>query len=238
MGAGSNILASDKGLDAAVFRLSAPFFKTMNFNGRYLEAGGGASLNRLVTNCAKQGLSGAEFLVGIPGTVGGAIMMNAGQAKEGLSISDLIEDITVIDYNGKVNKIDKGKIRFGYRSSNLSRYIILGARLRLTKKNKKKIIKGMHKYILIRKKNQDYRYPSAGCIFKNPPGYSAGRLIELCGLKGRCIGAAAVSLKHANFIINKAGAGASDVLKLMYLIKKEVKDKFKISLKPEVKIWA
>lgn len=238
IGAGSNILVSDRGVSTVVLRLNAPFFKNMNFNGRHLEAGGGASLNQVVLDCAKQGLSGAEFLIGIPGTVGGAIIMNAGQAKGGKGIGDLIEDVTVIDYSGKVKKLNKAKIRFGYRGSNLSRYIILSARLRLTKKNRKKITQDMHKYILVRKKSQDYRYPSAGCIFKNPAGDSAGRLIELCGLKGRRIGAASVSLRHANFIINKGKARADDVLKLMGLVKKEVKDKFKIDLKPEVEIWA
>ena len=237
IGSGSNILVSDQGLNAAVFRLSASFFKTLKFDGCYLEAGSGASLNQVIKKCAKQGLSGAEFLIGIPGTVGGAIMMNAGQAKAGPQVSDLIEDVTVIDHSGKIRKINKKDVRFGYRSCNLSRYIILRARFRLAAMGKKKIINDMRKYMLL-KKGQDYAHPSAGCIFKNPPGDSAGRLIDLCGLKGKGLGGASVSLKHANFLINKSKASAKDVLRLMRLIKKEVKRRFKINLHPEIKLWA
>jgi UDP-N-acetylmuramate dehydrogenase len=237
MGAGSNLLVADSGLNAAVLRLNKPYFKKMTFENNRLNVGAGVKLNQVVSACAKQSLSGAEFLIGIPGTVGGALVMNAGQAKEGHSISDLVEEVTVIDYNGKIKKISKKDIKFGYRNSDLNRYIVLSARLKLVKKNQKEIRHKMHKYIVYRQASQDCAGASAGCIFQNLPGASAGRLIDLCGLKGKRVGGACVSLKHANFIVNKGGAKARDVLKLISIIKKEVKNKFKVSLKPEIKIW-
>ncbi len=237
IGAGSNLLIADRGLEAAVLKLSAPCFKNMIFQGHNLDAGAGAALNALVSSCAKRGLSGAEFLVGIPGTLGGALAINAGQAKEGRSIGNLVEAVTVIDYNGRLKQIDKKDIKFGYRSSSLSGYIILSARLKLVRKNKREIRRTMDGYIVYRRESQDYACACAGCIFKNPPGEPAGKLIDLCGLKGKGIGKARVSLKHANFIINGGGAKAADVLRLMDIIKKEVKNKFKLTLKPEVKIW-
>jgi len=237
IGAGSNLLVADNGLNAAVLRLSKPYFKKMTFENNRLNVRAGVNLNQMVSACAKQSLSGAEFLIGIPGTVAGALVMNAGQAKEGRSIGDLVEEVTVIDYNGRIKKISKKDIKFGYRNSDLNKYIVLSTRLKLVKKNQKEIRHKMHKYIVYRKESQDYLGASAGCIFQNPPGVSAGRLIDLCGLKGKRVGGASVSLKHANFIINKAGATARDVLKLISIIKKEVKNKFKVSLKPEIKIW-
>jgi UDP-N-acetylmuramate dehydrogenase len=237
IGAGSNLLVSDRSLQGAVLKLSAPSFKKMIFEGTYLKVGGGVNLNEVVRACTKRGLSGAEFLVGIPGTVGGALAINAGQAKEGRSISNLVEEVTVIDYNGDVKQIGKKDIKFGYRFSSLSKYIILNATFKLTRQDREKITGVVDKYIAYRKGTQDYTSHSAGCIFKNPARTSAGRLIELCGLKGKRIAGASVSLKHANFIINDRGAKADDVLRLINIIKKEVKNKFKVNLKPEIKIW-
>jgi UDP-N-acetylmuramate dehydrogenase len=237
IGAGSNLLIADRSLNAAVLKLGSPYFKGLIFRGNNLYVGAGANLNAVVRACAKRGLGGPEFLIGIPGTVGGALAMNAGQAKEGRSIGNLLEEITVIDYNGRIRQIDKKNIKFGYRSSNLSGYIILGARLKLVGKNKKEIAGAMDKYIAYRRQTQDYGRASAGCVFKNPGRSSAGRLIDLCGLKGKRVKGARVSLKHANFIINDRGAKAKDVLRLMGIVKREVKNKFNLNLKPEIKIW-
>jgi len=237
IGAGSNLLIADRGLNGAVLKLGAPYFKKMVFEGNNLKVGAGANLNAVVRICAKRGLSGAEFLIGIPGTVGGALAINAGQAKEGYSIGNLVEEVTVIDHNGSIKQIDKKDIKFGYRSSGLSGYIILSARLKLARQDKKEITRTMNKYIAYRKESQDYLGASAGCIFKNPHRAPAGRLIDLCGLKGKRVAGARVSLKHANFIINGGNAKAADVLRLMNIIKKKVKNKFNVNLKPEIKIW-
>lgn len=235
LGSGSNILAGDKGFNGAVIHLRSPYFKKMNYSGRFLEAKGGVLLSEIIVFSEKQGLSGAEFLAGIPGTLGGALVMNAGS--QGKSIGDLIENITVMDHRGNIKIIPKNKIKFGYRNSDLSKYIILSARLKLLKANKQEVKKRIVRYLDYRRITQDLRYPSAGCIFKNPPGYSAGEIIDLCGLKGRRIGGASISQKHANFILNLKNASSRDVLLLIALIKKQVKNKFKIDLEPEIKIW-
>jgi UDP-N-acetylmuramate dehydrogenase len=235
MGAGSNILAGDKGTHAAVLRLGFPSFKQLSFRKNILEAGSGASLNMLIRAAEKRGLSGLEFLAGIPGTLGGALAMNAGIP--GKSIADLVESISVIDYNNRIQRLNKHKLRFGYRVSHLEKYIILSARLKLRKAKKKEISQKIKQHLGYRRATQDLTRPSAGCVFKNPQGDSTGRLIDLCGLKGRHRGGACISAKHANFIVNCGKARAKDVLRLMDLAKKEVRKKFGITLKPEIKIW-
>lgn len=235
IGAGSNILVGDKGVRGAVLRLNSPCFKKVEFKNNRIEAGSGVLLNQVLMLAKEHGLSGIEFLVGIPGTLGGALIMNAGV--QGKSISDLVENVTVMDYNGKIKILNKRDIRFEYRKSNLAKYIILSVCLRLARKDGQEIKDSIKKYISYRKLTQDLAWPSAGCVFKNPPGYSAGQLIDLCGLKGQRLGDARISLKHANFIVNLKNAKAGEVAKLMGLIVNKVKDKFNITLKPEIKVW-
>mgnify|MGYP001581860734 CR=1 FL=1 len=237
IGRGSNLLISDKGINGVVLRLNAPWFNKLSYKDNYLEAGSGALLSRVVLNALGHGLSGAEFLVGIPGTVGGALAMNAGIAQDNRSIAELVESVTVMDYRGNRKILNKKDIRFGYRTSSLSKYIILSALIKLNRKNKEQINDKIKAYLKYRKLTQDLSKPSAGCIFRNPKGHSAGRLIDLCGLKGKRIGDAGVSLKHANFILNLGKGSARDVCKLMDLIRKKVNNKFNINLTPEIKIW-
>ncbi|MBN1913429.1 MAG: UDP-N-acetylmuramate dehydrogenase [Candidatus Omnitrophica bacterium] len=235
IGAGSNILAGDNRLPLAVLRLSSAFFKRVEFKGKILEAGSGASLGRLIRFAQARGLSGLEFLSGIPASLGGAIAMNAGW--KGKGIADVIKEVTVMDHQGNVKRLDKKQIRFTYRNADLSKYIILRALLRLSSKDKRRIREAIRKNLIYRRQTQDLSAPSAGCIFKNPPGASAGKLIDLCGLKGKKAGGARVSSKHANFILNSGDARAGDVLNLMSLISRKVKNKFGVGLKPEIKIW-
>lgn len=235
IGAGSNILISDKGIDGIVLRLNSPYFKRLIVKDNRLEVGAGCLLNKVILKAKKEGLSGMEELVGIPGSIGGALAMNAGTRDK--NIADLVENVTIMDYNGKIKTLDKKDIRFGYRSCGLSRYIILNTCIRLVKKNKKEIQNRINNYLKYRKSQQDLSKASAGCVFKNPPQGLAGKLIDLCGLKGKRIGGAAVSKRHANFIVNLGQAKAQDVIKLMALVKKEVKNRFKINLEPEIKIW-
>jgi len=236
LGAGSNVLADDRGVRALVIRLNAPSFREITARGDFIYAGSGASLWQLVKYCAKRGLSGPEFLSGIPGTLGGALVMNAGAW--GQNIAKSVEEVVVMDYNGNVELLKKKDLRFAYRKSNLAKSIILSAFLKVTKKNKSAIDKRIKKYLENRRKGQDNSYPSAGCIFKNPSKGAAGRLIDLCRLKGKRVGGAVISERHANFILNKGGASSKDVLKLMSLAKKEVKRRFKVKLEPEIKIWS
>ena len=235
MGAGSNLLISDKGVKAAVIRLNAPYFGKLTKRGNCLDVGSGLMLNQLLRIAKENSLSGVEFLAGIPGTVGGAVMMNAGVGDR--SFGDLVKEIKVMDYNGRIKVLRKNDIKFTYRKSNLARYIILSAALELTKGNKEKINKEIKKFLEYRRNSQDKTSPNAGCIFKNPKGESTGRLIDLCGLKGKRIGDACISRIHANFILNKGNAKAKEVLKLMDLIRKRVKSRFNINLQPEIKIW-
>ncbi len=235
IGAGSNILVSDKGVNKIVLRLDSPFFKGIVNKGNYLAAGSGVGLIQLIKEAERLGLSGLEFLAGIPGTVGGAISMNAGAW--GKNISDLVETVSVMDYNGNVKVLRKIDIGFGYRRSGLEDYIVLSAWLKLKKNNKGKILSSIRKYLEYRRLTQDSAFPNAGCIFKNPEANSAGRLIGLCGLKGAKSGDACISMRHANFILNRKRASASDVLRLMDLIQRKVKQKFNIDLEPEIKIW-
>lgn len=235
IGGGSNILINDKGVDGLVLKLSSGFFKGISFKGSCCEAGSGITLSRLIRVAAENGLSGLEFLVGIPGTLGGALCMNAGA---GLNcVGDLVQKVKVMDYDGKIKVLPKKSIRFGYRCSGLEKYIILGGILKLFPKDKDEIRKNIKKFIEHRRNTQDTVSFSAGCIFKNPPGESAGKLIDMCGLKGKSQGQARISLKHANFILNSKQARSSDVIKLISLIEKKVKQKFNVVLEPEIKIW-
>jgi len=244
IGAGSNILVSDKGVNSAVVSLNSAYFKKIRFKNNCLEVGSGTLLSQVIFAAEKRGLAGLEFLIGIPGTVGGALIMNAGISEKlkikelkVRNIGELVIDVTVIDRRGNVKNINKNKINFGYRSSNLSKYIILGCSLKTTKKSRKEIKKTIDRCFNYRLTTQDLNWASAGCVFKNPYGDSAGRLIDLCGLKERKIGDAGISLKHANFILNHGNARSEDVFKLMDLMRKAVRDKFNITLEHEIKIW-
>ncbi|MFC1675191.1 UDP-N-acetylmuramate dehydrogenase [Candidatus Omnitrophota bacterium] len=235
IGAGSNILISDKGVNGLVVRLSSPFFKRFHFKGNCLDSSSGVSLFRLLSAAEARGLSGLEFLAGIPGTLGGALAMNAGIT--GQTIADLVENVSVMYYNGTIKTLTKRKLRFGYRKSNLNKCVILGASLKLKRRSKGAIRRLAKEYLQRRWLTQDRTRPSLGCIFRNPAGLAAGKLIDSCGLKGMRVGGAAVSRKHANFIVNRQRAKARDVKRLMQLIKNEVKKTHGLELEPEIKIW-
>ena len=234
IGAGTNLLALDKGFNGVVIKTAG--LKEINLKGNRVVAGAGVLLPQLINWCMKKGLGGIEFLAGIPGTVGGAAVMNAGAWGKG--IGNYIEQIKAVNPKGKEKIFEKKELRFGYRRSFLqgSNYLILEVRLRLKKKNRQKIKQEVAGYILQRKANQPLGIPNAGSIFKNPKGDHAGRLIELAGAKGMRIGDAQISNKHANFIVNLGEASARDVIKLITRVQRLVKEKFKIELEPELKI--
>jgi len=235
IGSGSNLLAKDKKLDGAVIKLSSPFFRKIRSEGNILEAGGGAALPALLKYASAHNLAGLEFLAGIPGTVGAGLVMNAGIP--GKEIGGVVLDAEVMDYRGRIRRLKKNDMGLAYRKSGLDKYIVISARFKLKPDKKAAIEKRIKGLLKKRLDTQDYSRRSAGCAFKNPAGASAGKLIDACGLKGARIGGAYVSDKHANFIINRGDARAADVLKLMKLIQKKVKSRFKIELEPEIKIW-
>jgi UDP-N-acetylmuramate dehydrogenase len=246
IGSGSNILARDGGFRGIVVCLNSRFFQQLEFCGSEVTVAGGLALNRLVNRARHKNLSGCEFLAGIPGTVGGAIVSNAGVGwmpgyadKKRANIADLIDELTVLEKNAKTRVFKKSRgLKFGYRDSNLSRYIILSAKLKLRPAKRPVIDRLIKQFLAYRRATQDLKSACAGCIFKNPTysRMSSGRLIELCGLKGKRIGNASISVRHANFIINQKNASARDVLRLMRIIQNSVKNKFKIYLEPEIKI--
>ena len=239
IGRGSNILVADRGLKAAVIKLSAPYFRKINSEGEKIRVGAGVELAEIIKFCLQHKLGGLEFLWGIPGTLGGALIMNAGISDKGknLSIGDLVSEVEVMDGCGKIKIFKKEKLKFNYRNSNLANYIVIAASLKLKRQDREKIKAQIKSYARQRCLNQELSYPSAGCIFKNPLHGSAGKLIDLCGLKGTRLGDAEVSPKHANFIINKGKAKAEDVLSLIDYLKRKVKQRFKIDLAPEIEIW-
>ena len=234
IGEGSNILVRDRRFKGIIIHLGKPYFKRIEFGDNRVLAGCGLRLSQIIRFTTRRNLGGLEFLVGIPGGLGGALVMNAGAF--GGEIGDLVEEVKVMDYQGRVRILNKRDIRFGYRTSDLSKFIILSASLRLLKRDKREIENRIAKYKNFRKGRQPLFQSSLGCIFKNPKGDSAGRIIEECGLKGKMIGGAQISRKHANFILNKKNARASDVLRLMRYIQREVYKRYRILLETEVKI--
>lgn len=245
LGKGSNILISDKGYNGLVINFQ---FSNLKFQKNKIIAGGGISLGVLVNKSIKKGLTGLEWAIGIPGTLGGAIYGNAGAF--GNTIADIVKSVEVLqilgfknqkskikNYKFKIKKFKNKECQFSYRESvfkHKKNLIILSAELELKKAKKEEIKKKIFQYLDHRKKNQPLDFFSAGSIFKNPLGYSAGKLIEECNLKGERIGDAQISEKHANFIVNLGKAKASDVKKLINLIKKKVKKRFKINLEEEI----
>ncbi|MFA5095831.1 MAG: UDP-N-acetylmuramate dehydrogenase [Candidatus Omnitrophota bacterium] len=235
MGAGSNLLVSDKGVKGLVIRLRSPHFKKIALERGCIRAGSGALLAQLIKFSIDRSLGGLEFLVGIPGTLGGALAMNAGCWES--SIGELVKEVRVMDRSGKIRLISAREIGFAYRSSGLEKYIILGALLKAQKGRRQQAESKAAAYLGFRLKNQDLTRPNAGCIFRNPPQRYAGKMIDSCGLKGRRIGGAFISERHANFIMNSGKARSQDVLDLMRLMQNKVRKNFRVTLQPEIKIW-
>jgi UDP-N-acetylmuramate dehydrogenase len=235
IGNGSNLLVADAGIRAAVIKL-APAFKDIHFNGEGVIAGAGAPLATVVNRCAREGWSGVESTVGIPGTIGGAIVTNAGTDTG--SIGDLVQDALVMDEGGNVFTIRCAELNYGYRCSSLtlSRHVVLRARLRLTKADSVEVRAKMHRLRLKRSSRQPLGCRSAGSVFKNPPEIAAGKLVDRAGCKGVRVGDAEVSSKHANFIINRGRASAADVRDLMCEVQERVLRVHGIWLEPEIEL--
>jgi UDP-N-acetylmuramate dehydrogenase len=233
LGKGSNVLASDTGYSGAVLILGRDF-KRHSLAGDHLKSGAGVLLAALVQDAFKAGLSGLEFAVGIPGTVGGALAMNAGTRDEG--IGSKVESVTVFVPGRGLVGIRGPEVAWGYRHSDLPRRgIIVETVLQVTGSDEVGIRRSMEASLRRRKRTQPLGVPSAGSTFVNPAGDSAGRLIEAAGLKGFKIGGAAVSDVHANFIVNTGDATAEDIVALIFVIKETVRELNGIELKPEVR---
>jgi UDP-N-acetylmuramate dehydrogenase len=236
MGRGSNMLVSDKGFDGVVIILGRDFrASTLIEESSTLVSGAGATLSGLVQQAFRASLAGLEFAVGVPGSLGGAVFMNAGSRDEWIGSS--IASVTVLDSDGTFRKINGESIEWGYRSSSFKSHdVIIEAELALKHADPFYIRGKMEASLASRKKSQPLEYPSCGSVFKNPAEGSVGRMIDECGLKGEMIGGARISTKHANFIVNMGGASASDVCELIDLAKNKVFERFGVELQCEVKL--
>ncbi len=237
MGAGSNLLVADGGLDGVAIILDGSF-ASIEYTAAAAPsvlAGSGLHLSYLVSFCTERGLGGVEFLAGIPGTVGGAVAMNAGS--RGQEIQGVIAEITVLTREGIAERRDGSTLSFRYRGLDLSDWeIILNATLDLRFDKPASIKKRVTSHMKWRGERFPLDMPCAGSVFRNPEGDSAGRLIDAVGLKGRRIGGAMISPKHANFIVNAEGASVADILALMDLAVCKVREAFNIQLIPEIEV--
>ena len=235
MGFGSNLLISDNGLRAAVIKLEAEQFTQIQFDAQEVTAWAGAELSKLVLTCVEKGLSGIEAMTGIPGSIGGAVKMNAG-GNFG-DFGAVVETVTLMDNEGNVFEKSKPELVFDYRRTNITAKFILNARLTLNTADSEQIMRTVKEIWIYKKNNQPLNTKNSGCIFKNPRGVSAGALIDRSGLKGLQIGGAIVSEKHANFIIAEKGCKSRDVIRLIEAIKQRVREQFDIELELEIEIW-
>lgn len=237
VGKGSNLLVRDGGINCAIIILKGKLAAVKRDTEKSCSviAGAGVSLSELLIYCSRNGLGDAEFLAGIPGTLGGSVVMNAGAFEK--EIKSLVRGIRVITEDGKEEKIDSSQLCFGYRRLALSKGVILrDVFLKLNEERPEVISEKISGFLKQRKKNQPLEYPSGGSVFKNPPNDYAGRLIEEAGLKGKKIGDAMISEKHANFIVNTGNARAADIITLMETAQKTVRERTGIDLEPEIRI--
>ena len=236
LGNGSNVLVTDDGINGIVIHIADDLNKITLLNETTIFCEAGVKLGTLCNFALENSLTGLEFAFGIPGSVGGAIFMNAGAY--GGEMKDVVDKVYHVDNNGDSGMILGDNLAFGYRTSVYEHngYIITGAEFTLSKGTKSEIKEKMSELLGRRKDKQPLEYPSAGSTFKRPEGYFAGALIEECNLKGKQIGGAKVSEKHAGFIINYNNATSSDVLKLIDFVKETVKNEKGVTLTPEVRI--
>lgn len=235
LGHGSNLLVGDGGMEGVVIQLYNNYSDFV-IDGTTVKAQAGIMLCKLGQEIKDAGLTGFEFAAGIPGTLGGAIMMNAGAY--GGEMKDIVSSVQLMDFNGDLFEKTGEEMEFAYRHSIVEEqnYIILGAVLELQHGDKKAIADRMEELAVARKTKQPLEFPSAGSTFKRPEGYFAGKLIMDSGLQGYQVGGAQVSEKHCGFVVNKGNATAADVIQLITDVKQKVYDRFQVELEPEVKM--
>ena len=236
IGRGSNLLVLDKGIRGVVLKLGAGL-DHLTVNDQTITVGGGYSVVRLATSLSKQGLAGLEFAAGIPGSVGGAVYMNAGA--HGSDISQILVKARILFEDGSIEWLSNEQMKFSYRTSILQKErpgIVLEAVFQLKQDEREKITKKMQQNKDYRKETQPYNRPCAGSIFRNPLPEYAGQLVEKANLKGYQIGGARISDMHGNFIVNAGGATAQDVLGLIQYIQKKIKEDYNVDMHTEVEI--
>ncbi|HEY5314629.1 MAG TPA: UDP-N-acetylmuramate dehydrogenase [Pirellulales bacterium] len=235
LGGGSNLLVLEPGVTGLVIRLSHPTFAEVRVEGNRLRAGGGVKLGHLISTAVREGLAGLEALVGIPGTLGGALHGNAGS--RGGDIGQWTCRATVMNRAGEIVERAREDLVFAYRQSSLDELVILSSEFQLERDNPDELTKRMQTQWIVKKAGQPLGHQSAGCIFKNPRGMSAGMLIDQAGLKGTRLGGAEVSDRHANFIVVDSTASSQDVLRLIELVRGRVQERLGVELENEIEIW-
>ncbi|MHC4870364.1 MAG: UDP-N-acetylmuramate dehydrogenase [Planctomycetota bacterium] len=237
LGGGSNLLISDEALNGLVISLKSELFNYIDVDVEKSEikAGAGASFAKIINEAGANGFSGMEYFAGIPGTIGGAVLMNAG--RKGHAIGLRVKEVSCFDYSGRFSVFSRKSLLFGYRESNLQDQVITSVRMEVRKDIPELIESRFKKNLDKKKETQPLDKFSAGCVFKNPPRMSAGELIDRAGCKGWKEGDAVVSPVHANFIINEGNATFADTMTLIEKVQKRVNSSFAIMLELEVKIW-
>ena len=235
LGGGSNLLIRSEGVSGVVLKLEGDAFSQVQIDGSTVTAGAGALLSNVVAASVKAGLAGLEALVGITGTLGGAIHGNAG-GRSG-DIGQFVRSVSVMTAKGDRFVRGADELSFAYRQSSVNELAILECTLQLQPGDTTEITQRMRKQWIMKKATQPLSFQSAGCIFKNPRGLSAGTLIEQAGLKGTRVGAAEISDRHANFIVSHEGATSDDVLRLIDLARSKVSEQFGVDLELELEIW-
>ena len=235
LGEGSNLLISDKGVKGMVIKLNGDEFKKVTFDGQTVTAPSGAILSRLVLDCIRKGLGGIETMTGIPGSIGGAIKMNAGGRFGDIGAS--VDSVTLMDKEGNIFEKSKPELVFDYRFTNITAKVILSAKMPLVESDPDQLLRTTKEIWIYKKNSQPLNFHNAGCVFKNPRGLSAGAIIDRAGLKNLKIGGAEVSEKHANFIIAHKECTASDVKRLIDAVKQRIKEQNGIELELELEIW-
>jgi UDP-N-acetylmuramate dehydrogenase len=235
LGGGSNVLVRDEGLAGMVISLAHPSFSQIRIDGRRVTIGGGAELANAITVTVGAGLAGLESLVGIPGTIGGALHGNAGS--HGGDIGQWACQATVMTRAGEIIQRERDDLVFAYRQSSLDELVILEAQFELEEEDPVEATKRMQKQWIVKKANVPMAHENTGCIFKNPRGMSAGMLIDQCGLKGEQVGGVEVSQRHANFFIARSGATAKDALQLIDVVRNRVAERMGVELETQLDIW-
>lgn len=233
LGNGSNLLVGDKGYRGVVMKFDGPM-EQITVEGTRIIAKAGALLSRVAVAAKENSLTGLEFAAGIPGSIGGGVVMNAG-AYDG-EMKQVVETVRVMDRDGQITTLDNDTMEFGYRTSIIKNrpYIVLEVVLRLAEGDREQIGIKMEELNNLRKSKQPLEYPSAGSTFKRPQGYYAGKLIMDAGMRGYRIGGAQVANKHCGFIVNTGKATAADIREVIEEVQERVKERFHVSLEPEV----
>ncbi len=233
LGNGSNLLVGDKGYRGVVLKLDGPM-EEIKTEGTLVRAGAGALLSTVAAKAKDRNLSGMEFAAGIPGSIGGAVVMNAGAY--GGEMKQIVVSVRGMDKEGEILTLDNETMEFGYRRSAVRNrsIVVLEVTLRLTEGRREEIGAKMEELAGLRRSKQPLEYPSAGSAFKRPEGYYAGKLIMDAGMRGYRIGGAQVSEKHCGFIVNTGSATAADIRELIEEVQERVQEKFHVTLEPEV----